>query len=85
MKPCFQLLRKLAQRILTNPLPDGVTVTQRPLEPLFMVRIHVGQRVDFLLSFYRDYKARAPTTAPETPAAPCSAVYDSPVAPQSHF
>jgi len=23
-------------------LPDGVTVTQRPLEALFMVRIHVG-------------------------------------------
>jgi hypothetical protein len=24
-------------------LSDGVTVTQRPLEALFMVRIHVGQ------------------------------------------
>jgi len=28
-------------------LPDGVTVTQRSLEPLFMVRIHVGQKIFF--------------------------------------
>jgi hypothetical protein len=26
-------------------LSDGVTVTQRPLEALFMVRIHVGQPI----------------------------------------
>jgi hypothetical protein len=45
----FQLLAKLTQGILTNSLPDGVTVTQRPLEPLFMVRIHVGQPADYHL------------------------------------
>ena len=28
-------------------LSDGVMVTQRPLEALFMVRIHVGQPLDF--------------------------------------
>jgi hypothetical protein len=30
-------------------LPDGVTVTQCPLEALFMVRIHVGQLFESLL------------------------------------
>jgi len=32
-------------------LPDGVTVTQCPLEALFMVRIHVGQLFE---SFFKD-------------------------------
>ena len=30
------------RKIKGHLLPDGVTVTQRPLEALFMVRIHVG-------------------------------------------
>jgi hypothetical protein len=36
-------------------LSDGVTVTQRPLEALFMVRIHVGQPTlsKFLISDWR--------------------------------
>ena len=33
-------------------LSDGVMVTQRPLEALFMVRIHVGQpNIHFTLAF----------------------------------
>jgi hypothetical protein len=31
------------ERYFSNGLSDGVMVTQRPLEALFMVRIHVGQ------------------------------------------
>ncbi len=29
----------------SSSLPGGVMVTQRPLEPLFMVRIHAGQPI----------------------------------------
>ena len=34
--------RKLLCKKIVCFLPDGVTVAQRPLEPLVMVRIHVG-------------------------------------------
>ena len=38
-------LRERSRKLPSSGLSDGVTVTQRPLEALFMVRIHVGQPV----------------------------------------
>jgi hypothetical protein len=46
-RPChyvkFVLRDAPGEGIFPSALSDGVMVTQRPLEALFMVRIHVGQ------------------------------------------
>ena len=39
----FPFARMVRKAYCFSGLSDGVTVTQRPLEALFMVRIHVGQ------------------------------------------
>jgi hypothetical protein len=43
----FRFAQALKKDYFWHGLSDGVMVTQRPLEALFMVRIHVGQPILF--------------------------------------
>jgi hypothetical protein len=43
----FRFAPALKKDYFWHGLSDGVMVTQRPLEALFMVRIHVGQPIPF--------------------------------------
>ena len=57
-------------RLFLPCLSDGVMVTQRPLEALFMVRIHVGQPLlPKILGVFRRF---AQSLHKESPAIPTS-------------
>ena len=46
----FPFARMVRKAYCFSGLSDGVMVTQRPLEALFMVRIHVGQPNNHLIA-----------------------------------